>query len=114
MRLEMCLVYCVSRVPAPVLMSKFSDTTKALMDVMSKQATSDTASALRWVRKFSLSLFVSLFAKQQQRLILTFFAPIDPVVLGYFVEEAGCICLDLPIDSSGLPRPPQLHSAQQA
>lgn len=37
------------RVPTPVLMSKFSDTTKALMDVMSKQATSDTASALRWV-----------------------------------------------------------------
>lgn len=41
------------RVPAPVLMSKFSDTTKALMDVMSKQATSDTASALRWVSRFA-------------------------------------------------------------
>lgn len=47
---DCCVVF--SRVPAPVLMSKFSDTTKALMDVMSKQATSDTASALRWVSRF--------------------------------------------------------------
>ncbi|XP_041645902.1 RRP12-like protein [Cheilinus undulatus] len=50
----------MKRVPAPVLMSKFSDTTKALMDVMSKQATSDTASALRWV----LSCLATLLRKQ--------------------------------------------------
>lgn len=41
------------RVPAPVLISKFSDTTKALMDVMSKQASADSASALRWVSTLS-------------------------------------------------------------
>lgn len=52
------------RVPAPVLMSKFSDTTKALMDVMSKQATSDTASALRWVSRFA-SVAVSHLKKLQ-------------------------------------------------
>lgn len=60
------------RVPTPVLMSKFSDTTKALMDVMSKQATSDTASALRWVSRFLSEprLFVQgSFFKLQQRLI---------------------------------------------
>lgn len=39
-------------------MSKFSDTTKVLMDIMSKEATSDTASALRWVSRF-LSSFIS-------------------------------------------------------
>uniref|UniRef100_A0A673BGU7 Ribosomal RNA processing 12 homolog n=1 Tax=Sphaeramia orbicularis TaxID=375764 RepID=A0A673BGU7_9TELE len=39
----------MKRVPTPVLISKFSDTTKALMDLMSKEATSETASALRWV-----------------------------------------------------------------
>ncbi|KAE8280602.1 RRP12-like protein [Larimichthys crocea] len=50
----------MKRVPAPVLMSKFSDTTKALMDVMSKQATSDTASALRWI----LSCLATLLRKQ--------------------------------------------------
>ncbi|XP_028278467.1 RRP12-like protein [Parambassis ranga] len=50
----------IKRVPAPVLMSKFSDTTKALMDVMSKQATSDTASALRWI----LSCLATLLRKQ--------------------------------------------------
>ena len=33
---------------------------------------------------------------------------------GHFVEEAGCVCLDLPDHSSGVPRPSQLHSAQQA
>lgn len=49
----------IPRVPAPVLMSKFSDTTKALMDVMSKQATSETASALRWVSRFiTVSLLI--------------------------------------------------------
>uniref|UniRef100_A0A671YG28 Ribosomal RNA processing 12 homolog n=1 Tax=Sparus aurata TaxID=8175 RepID=A0A671YG28_SPAAU len=50
----------MKRVPTPVLMSKFSDTTKALMDVMSKQATSDTASALRWI----LSCLATLLRKQ--------------------------------------------------
>ncbi|XP_022619336.1 RRP12-like protein [Seriola dumerili] len=50
----------MKRVPAPVLMSKFSDTTKALMDVMSKQATSETASALRWI----LSCLATLLRKQ--------------------------------------------------
>lgn len=55
---DRCVV--LRRVPTPVLMSKFSDTTKALMDVMSKQATSDTASALRWVSRF-LSEPVCLF-----------------------------------------------------
>uniref|UniRef100_A0A8C2WXU3 Ribosomal RNA processing 12 homolog n=1 Tax=Cyclopterus lumpus TaxID=8103 RepID=A0A8C2WXU3_CYCLU len=34
----------MKRVPVPVLMSKFSDTTKALMEVMSKQAMFETAS----------------------------------------------------------------------
>ncbi|KAM3606495.1 uncharacterized protein V6R79_017417 [Siganus canaliculatus] len=50
----------MKRVPAPVLVSKFSDTTKALMDVMSKEATSETASALRWV----LSCLATLLRKQ--------------------------------------------------
>ncbi|XP_074501840.1 RRP12-like protein [Sebastes fasciatus] len=50
----------MKRVPTPVLISKFSDTTKALMDVMSKQATSETASALRWI----LSCLATLLRKQ--------------------------------------------------
>ncbi|CAK6979026.1 RRP12-like protein [Scomber scombrus] len=50
----------MKRVPNPVLMSKFSDTTKALMDVMSKQATSEAASALRWI----LSCLATLLRKQ--------------------------------------------------
>uniref|UniRef100_A0A8C5N7P1 Ribosomal RNA-processing protein 12-like conserved domain-containing protein n=1 Tax=Gouania willdenowi TaxID=441366 RepID=A0A8C5N7P1_GOUWI len=50
----------MKRVPAPVLMSKFSDTTRALMDVMTKQATSDTSSALRWI----LSCLATLLRKQ--------------------------------------------------
>ncbi|XP_038152332.1 RRP12-like protein [Cyprinodon tularosa] len=50
----------MKRVPAPVLQSKFSDTTKALMDVMSKQASSDTSSALRWI----LSCLATLLRKQ--------------------------------------------------
>ncbi|XP_076599005.1 RRP12-like protein [Chaetodon auriga] len=50
----------MKRVPAPVLMSKFSDTTKALMDIMSKEATSETASALRWI----LSCLATLLRKQ--------------------------------------------------
>ncbi|XP_034040063.1 RRP12-like protein [Thalassophryne amazonica] len=50
----------MKRVPAPVLISKFSDTAKALMDVMSKQATCDTSPALRWV----LSCLATLLRKQ--------------------------------------------------
>uniref|UniRef100_A0A3B3U439 Ribosomal RNA processing 12 homolog n=1 Tax=Poecilia latipinna TaxID=48699 RepID=A0A3B3U439_9TELE len=50
----------MKRVPAPVLKSKFSDTTKALMDVMSKQVLSDASSALRWI----LSCLATLLRKQ--------------------------------------------------
>ncbi|KAM9804205.1 RRP12-like protein [Neosynchiropus ocellatus] len=50
----------MKRVPTPVLMSKFSDTTKALMDVMSKQSSSETGSALRWI----LSCLATLLRKQ--------------------------------------------------
>uniref|UniRef100_A0A3Q3GXS2 Ribosomal RNA processing 12 homolog n=1 Tax=Kryptolebias marmoratus TaxID=37003 RepID=A0A3Q3GXS2_KRYMA len=50
----------MKRVPAPVLKNKFSDTAKALIDVMSKQATSDTSSALRWV----LPCLATLLRKQ--------------------------------------------------
>ncbi|XP_062257338.1 RRP12-like protein [Platichthys flesus] len=50
----------MKRVPTPVLISKFSDTTKALMDVMTKQATSEMASALRWI----LSCLATLLRKQ--------------------------------------------------
>uniref|UniRef100_A0A3Q3JTB6 Uncharacterized protein n=1 Tax=Monopterus albus TaxID=43700 RepID=A0A3Q3JTB6_MONAL len=50
----------MKRVPAPVLRSKFSDTTKALMEVMSKQARCETASALRWI----LSCLATLLRKQ--------------------------------------------------
>ncbi|XP_033835770.1 RRP12-like protein [Periophthalmus magnuspinnatus] len=51
----------MKRVPTPVLISKFSDTSKALMDVMSKQATSDSVSALRWI----LSCLATLLRKQE-------------------------------------------------
>ncbi|XP_075072014.1 RRP12-like protein [Mixophyes fleayi] len=37
------------RVPGPVLIKKFSDTSKAFMDIMASQATSGSTSALRWV-----------------------------------------------------------------
>ncbi|KAM9365254.1 RRP12-like protein [Pholidichthys leucotaenia] len=50
----------MKRVPGPVLKSKFSDTTKALMDIMSKQASSDTTSSLKWV----LSCLATLLRKQ--------------------------------------------------
>uniref|UniRef100_A0A8C2WTD6 Ribosomal RNA processing 12 homolog n=1 Tax=Cyclopterus lumpus TaxID=8103 RepID=A0A8C2WTD6_CYCLU len=50
----------MKRVPVPVLMSKFSDTTKALMEVMSKQAMFETASALRWI----VSCLATLMRKQ--------------------------------------------------
>ncbi|XP_072293683.1 RRP12-like protein [Eucyclogobius newberryi] len=51
----------MKRVPVPVLISKFSDTSKALMDVMSKQATGDSVSALRWI----LSCLATLLRKQE-------------------------------------------------
>ncbi|XP_056290928.1 RRP12-like protein isoform X2 [Pseudoliparis swirei] len=50
----------MKRVPVPVLMSKFSDTTKALMEIMSKQAMFETSSALRWI----LSCLATLLRKQ--------------------------------------------------
>lgn len=37
------------RVPSPVLIKKFSDTSKAFMGIMSSQACSSSTSALRWV-----------------------------------------------------------------
>uniref|UniRef100_A0A3B4B912 Uncharacterized protein n=1 Tax=Periophthalmus magnuspinnatus TaxID=409849 RepID=A0A3B4B912_9GOBI len=55
------LLNLVMKVPTPVLISKFSDTSKALMDVMSKQATSDSVSALRWI----LSCLATLLRKQE-------------------------------------------------
>uniref|UniRef100_A0A5G2QWF3 Ribosomal RNA processing 12 homolog n=1 Tax=Sus scrofa TaxID=9823 RepID=A0A5G2QWF3_PIG len=39
----------LKRVPSPVLIRKFSDTSKAFMDIMSAQASSGSTSALRWV-----------------------------------------------------------------
>lgn len=36
-------------VPSPVLVKKFSDTSKAFMDIMAAQASSGSSSALRWV-----------------------------------------------------------------
>ncbi|XP_067565925.1 RRP12-like protein isoform X3 [Pseudorca crassidens] len=41
----------LKRVPSPVLIKKFSDTSKAFMDIMSAQASSGSTSALRWIRK---------------------------------------------------------------
>lgn len=52
------------------------------------------------------------FGKRGEDLVTS--ALTGPVLLGHFVEEAGRIGLDLPFYSSGLPRPPQLHGAQQA
>uniref|UniRef100_A0A8D0XEA6 Ribosomal RNA processing 12 homolog n=1 Tax=Sus scrofa TaxID=9823 RepID=A0A8D0XEA6_PIG len=45
---------------APVLIRKFSDTSKAFMDIMSAQASSGSTSALRWV----LSCLATLLRKQ--------------------------------------------------
>ncbi|KAL6487209.1 hypothetical protein MHYP_G00038350 [Metynnis hypsauchen] len=50
----------MKRVPAPVLIKKFSDTAKAFMDIMSKQASVDSVSSLRWV----LSCLATLLRKQ--------------------------------------------------
>lgn len=47
-------------------------------------------------------------------LVSHFSARPDPVVPGHAATEAGCVRLDLPHYSAGLPRPPQLHGAQQA
>ncbi|XP_011855739.1 PREDICTED: RRP12-like protein isoform X1 [Mandrillus leucophaeus] len=54
-------VYVLSHsVPSPVLIKKFSDTSKAFMDVMSAQASSGSTSVLRWV----LSCLATLLRKQ--------------------------------------------------
>nr|XP_044987580.1 RRP12-like protein [Jaculus jaculus] len=50
----------LKRVPSPVLIKKFSDTSKAFMDIMSSQASSGSTSALRWV----LSCLAILLRKQ--------------------------------------------------
>ncbi|XP_047616417.1 RRP12-like protein [Phacochoerus africanus] len=50
----------LKRVPSPVLIRKFSDTSKAFMDTMSAQASSGSTSALRWV----LSCLATLLRKQ--------------------------------------------------
>ncbi|XP_003479611.1 RRP12-like protein [Cavia porcellus] len=50
----------LKRVPSPVLIKKFSDTSKAFMDIMSTQASSGSTSALRWV----LSCMATLLRKQ--------------------------------------------------
>ncbi|XP_041921252.1 RRP12-like protein isoform X3 [Alosa sapidissima] len=50
----------LKRVPVPVLKNRFSDTTKAFMDVMSSQANSDSSSALRWI----LSCLALMLKKQ--------------------------------------------------
>ncbi|XP_021799239.2 RRP12-like protein isoform X2 [Papio anubis] len=50
----------LKRVPSPVLIKKFSDTSKAFMDVMSAQASSGSTSVLRWV----LSCLATLLRKQ--------------------------------------------------
>ncbi|KAK3554266.1 hypothetical protein QTP70_020128 [Hemibagrus guttatus] len=50
----------MKRVPTPVLIKKFSDTAKAFMDVMSKQATADCVSCVRWI----LSCLATLLRKQ--------------------------------------------------
>uniref|UniRef100_A0AAY4CA86 RRP12-like protein n=1 Tax=Denticeps clupeoides TaxID=299321 RepID=A0AAY4CA86_9TELE len=50
----------LKRVPAPVLKKKFSDTAKALMDVMSAHASADSTAALRWI----VSCLATLLRKQ--------------------------------------------------
>ncbi|XP_059957439.1 RRP12-like protein [Mesoplodon densirostris] len=50
----------LKRVPSPVLIKKFSDTSKAFMDILSAQASSGSTSALRWV----LSCLATLLRKQ--------------------------------------------------
>ncbi|XP_027715392.1 RRP12-like protein [Vombatus ursinus] len=50
----------LKRVPSPVLIKKFSDTSKAFMDILSAQANSGSTAALRWV----LSCLATLLRKQ--------------------------------------------------
>ncbi|VFV46161.1 Hypothetical predicted protein [Lynx pardinus] len=50
----------LKRVPSPVLIKKFSDTSKAFMNIMSAQASTGSTSALRWV----LSCLATLLRKQ--------------------------------------------------
>ncbi|XP_044856219.1 RRP12-like protein isoform X2 [Mauremys mutica] len=50
----------LKRVPGPVLIKKFSDTSKVLMGIMASQAGSGPSSALRWV----LSCLATLLRKQ--------------------------------------------------
>ncbi|XP_037585259.1 RRP12-like protein [Cebus imitator] len=50
----------LKRVPSPVLIKKFSDTSKAFMDIVSAQASSGSTSVLRWV----LSCLATLLRKQ--------------------------------------------------
>ncbi|KAF4105889.1 RRP12-like protein [Onychostoma macrolepis] len=50
----------MKRMPVAVLKKKFSDTAKALLDVMSNQASSDTLSCLRWI----ISCLANLLRKQ--------------------------------------------------
>ncbi|CAM4584797.1 unnamed protein product [Lepidochelys olivacea] len=50
----------LKRVPGPVLIKKFSDTSKVLMSIMASQAGSGPSSALRWV----LSCLATLLRKQ--------------------------------------------------
>ncbi|XP_073689985.1 RRP12-like protein [Garra rufa] len=50
----------IKRVPPAVLKKKFSDTAKALIDVMSNQASSDSLSCLRWI----ISCLATLLRKQ--------------------------------------------------
>ncbi|XP_064418948.1 RRP12-like protein [Latimeria chalumnae] len=50
----------LKRVPSPVLIKEFSNTSRVFMDIMSSQANSDSTSALRWV----LSCVATLLRKQ--------------------------------------------------
>ncbi|ELR52465.1 RRP12-like protein [Bos mutus] len=55
-----CLCSLPHSVPSPVLIKKFSDTSKAFVDIMSVQAIGGSTSALRWV----LSCLATLLRKQ--------------------------------------------------
>ncbi|XP_048959450.1 RRP12-like protein isoform X2 [Canis lupus dingo] len=50
----------LKRVPSPVLIRKFSDTSRAFMDIMSAQTSSGSTSAVRWI----LSCLATLLRKQ--------------------------------------------------
>lgn len=43
------VLYTAKRVPGPVLIKKFSDTSKAFMGILGSQAYGSSTSALRWV-----------------------------------------------------------------